>query len=57
MKYEIEFVFDTEPEEKSRNVILIFGQDDIIGVAKKCFEYGKKGNYKEIRFRRIRKEI
>ena len=58
MKYEIEFIskYRTDENDRTRNSILSFGQDDIKAVAEKCFEYGKTGQYTDIIFRRIKKE-
>ena len=55
MKYEIEFVSKIQ-DALNRNTILIFGETDIKGIAEKCFEYGKSGNFKEIRLTRVKKD-
>ena len=55
MKYEIEFIH--KMCESNRNIILTFGETDAMTVAKKCFEYGKSGNYIDCIIRHIsRKE-
>lgn len=58
MKYEIEFIskYRTDENDRTRNSILAFGQDDVKGIAEKCFEYGKSGRFTDIIFRKIKKE-
>ena len=55
VKYEIEFINKLQ-DGVQRNLILIFGKDDIKAVAEKCFKYGASGQFSDIKFKRIKGE-
>lgn len=55
MKYEIEFMHKIQ-DGVPRNTVLVFGQDDIKGIAEKCFEYGQSGLYTSLKLTKVEKE-
>jgi hypothetical protein len=55
MKYEIEFI-NKISDSAAHNTILIFGENAVKEIAKKCFEYGAKGWFTGIRFKRVKSE-